>query len=75
LIARDGKPHWSIEAHLLDNLRMVQTGSKDKPPKPHPMRPTGEKRRRDTPDRQRKLAAARNRARARRRAIEAGEIT
>lgn len=61
---------WSIEAHLLDDLRMVWTGSKDKPAKPHPARP---KPRSATPD-PRKIAAARRRRDARRKAIEAGEI-
>ena len=74
-VARDGKPHWSLEAHLLDNLRMVQTGTKDKPAKPHPSRPTGQKRPAITPERRRKIADARRRAQERRRAIEAGEIT
>ena len=37
-IPRGGRPHWSIEAHLLDNLRMVQTGTKEKPAEPHPLR-------------------------------------
>jgi hypothetical protein len=72
---RLGKPHWSLEAHLLDDIRMVWTGTKDKPAKPHPARPTGKRRRAVTPDRRRKLAEARRRAHERRRAIEAGEIT
>ena len=73
---RGGKLHWPLEAHLLDDLRMVWTGSKDKPAKPHPSRPVGQKRRRvDSPERRRKLADARRRAHQRRLAIEAGEIT
>lgn len=33
------QPAWSIEAHLLDDLRMVLTSSEKKPAKPHPDRP------------------------------------
>lgn len=65
---RDG-PDWTLEAHLLDDLRLALTGSK-----PHPTRPVG-KPRVETPERQRRLAAARRRLQARRQAIEAGEIT
>lgn len=36
---RDGKPDWSLEAHLLDDVRMALVGSKEKPAKPHPLRP------------------------------------
>lgn len=65
-VARDGKPHWSLEAILLDTLRMALTGTKERPAKPHPLRPTGPSRRQDSPERRRKLAAARRRARERR---------
>lgn len=61
---------WSIEAHLLDDLRMVWTGSKDKPAKPHPDRPRPKPMTSDP----KKLAAARRRRDARRKAIESGEI-
>lgn len=65
------QPSWSIEAQLLDDLRMAMTGSKDKPAKPHPSRP------KPTPPQAdpRKLAAARRRRDERQRAIEAGLIT
>lgn len=65
-LARGGKPHWSIEAHLLDQLRMAMTGSKKNPAKPHPQRPTGKPRRKYDPDRPRKIAAAKRRAAERR---------
>lgn len=74
-IARDKEMHWSVEAQLLDDLRMVWTGTKDKPAKPHPKRPTPGRARRKDPARARKLADAKRRARERRRAIAAGEIT
>lgn len=68
LILRDGLPHWSLEAHLLDDLRITTTGSKKNPSKPHPMRPDGKKKRRrpDDPTRKRKVAAAKRRAAERR---------
>lgn len=74
-LERGGKPHWPLEAHLLDDLRLSLTGSKEKPPKPHPLRPKPGARRKVTPERARKIAAARKRARERRRQIEAGELT
>jgi hypothetical protein len=60
-IHRDG-PEWSVEAHLLDDLRMLWSGTKDKPAKPHPMRPkpVGPGNR---PERQSKIRAARARMR------------
>jgi hypothetical protein len=73
-LARDGKPHWSIEAQLLDDLRVSLTGSKDRPSRPHPARPKPSTQPRETPERRRKLAAARRRARERRRLIDAGLI-
>lgn len=73
-IARDGDLHWSIEAHLLDDLRMVLSGDGKKPSKPHPSRPKPGRRKVITPERARKLAAARRRAQERRRKREAGEL-
>lgn len=73
--ARDGAPHWSVEAHLLDDLRIVLTGSKEKPASPHPMRPKPRSDRANPARRAKQLAAARDRLRERRRRIEAGEIT
>lgn len=69
-----GHNHWSTEAHLLDELRMTLVGTKKKPAKPHPQRP---RRTKKAPDakRRRQLEAGQHRAAARRRAIEAGEIT
>lgn len=67
---RDGAAHWTVEAHLLDELRMTLTGSEKEPAKPHPERPQpGRAARRNDPERQRKLAAARKRARDRRRRL------
>lgn len=58
-VGRKGKPHWTIEAHLLDDLRLATTGSKDKPSKPNPSRPKpGPKRAKNLGPR---LAAARRR--------------
>lgn len=73
--ARGGEAHWSIEAHLIDDLRVAMTGSKEKPSKRHPARPRPDRRVKQTPERMRKIAAAKRRARERRRLIEAGEIT
>lgn len=67
---RGGEPHWTVGDHLLDDLRMAQTGSKKHPAKPHPQRPLGSKK---TVNPQ-ALAAGRRRRAARRRAIEAGDI-
>lgn len=72
-IARNEEPHWSVEAHLLDDLRMWLTTSKKSPAKPHPRRPSGGPRPAD-PERLRLLAAGRARARRRREQIAAGEI-
>lgn len=74
-VLRGGKPHWTLEAMLLDNLRMSLTGTKEKPAKPHPMRPRPQPHRRQTPERKRKLADARRRRHERQRRIDAGEIT
>lgn len=64
-ILRELKPHWSVEAHLLDELRMALVGSKKNPPKPHPQRPRPGPPR-ISPERRRKIAATRERARLRR---------
>lgn len=72
-LGRDGKPHWSIEAHLLDDLRMAMTGTKEKPAKPHPGRPQGGNQQRRI--NRRAFRAAQRRAAERRAAIAAGEIT
>ena len=74
-IQRGPVPHWSLEAHLLDDLRLSLTGSKEKPPKPHPLRRQAKPAKRPSPERRKKLAEARRRAHERRLAIEAGEIT
>lgn len=37
--ALDHGPEWSIEAHLLDDLRMAMTSTKKKKADPHPARP------------------------------------
>lgn len=74
-IGRDG-PRWSVEAHLLDDVRMWLMrlcGAEIKDIKPHPQRPIGAKP--IDPARQKKLADARRRAKERRRRIAAGEIT
>lgn len=77
----NGRQVWRLEHHLLDDLRMlVEQLWTDKTHKarPAPGRPTGAPTTRpkhwDTPERRRKLAEARARARARRAAIEAGEL-
>ncbi len=64
---------WSLEAQLIDDVRMALTGSKEHPPQPHPQRPTGKKRRHQP--RQEVIADARRRSRERERQIAAGEIT
>lgn len=63
-LVRDGRAHWSIEAHLLDELRMLWTEK----PKPHPQRPRLHAKQ-PTPERRAKLAAARHRAADRRRRL------
>lgn len=73
LAQRDGKPHWSVEAHLIDDLRMSMTGTKDRPAQRHPARPKPSPKT-HTPERQRRIAAARRRAADRRRRIESGEL-
>lgn len=74
-IGRDG-PHWTLEAHLLDDLRqwvMALCGVEAKRIKPHPQRPQSA--RSNDPAREAKLADARRRAAERKRKIAAGEIT
>lgn len=76
-LLRGGRMHWSLEAHLLDEVRIASNpGTKERPAKPHPSRPKpSDAPRKMTPERRRKIADARRRAHERRRAIEAGEIT
>lgn len=69
---RDGRQHWSLEAHLLDNLRMAQTGSKKKPAKPMPGRFAEHFK--PSADREKARAAAVERARKREADIAAGLI-
>lgn len=66
------KPYWTVEAHLIDELRMTLVHSKKNPAKPHPDRPTGTVR--VDPERAKKLAAGRRRARIRKERIASGEI-
>jgi hypothetical protein len=63
---------WSIEAHLLDDVRMALVHTKKRAAQAHPARPTGRIKRALDPIR---LAAARRRRRLRQRAIERGDIT
>lgn len=65
-IHRGHKPRWSLEAHLLDDLRMVWTGTEKKPATPHPQRPKPDTTRKDSPERRRKIADARRRQKERR---------
>jgi hypothetical protein len=80
-VLNDDRVPWRLEHHLLDDIRLVieavNTDPKKHKPKPAPDRPDGKaaKPRRDSPERRRKLAAARLRARERRRAKAAGELT
>jgi len=76
-----GRSVWRLEHHQLDDLRMVieavMTDRKKHKPRPNPDRPDGKaaaRRKRDTPQRRRKLADARRRARERRARKEAGEL-
>lgn len=63
-LQRDGQLDWSIEAHLLDDIRITLADGKSKP---HPQRPKPSPKKRDeSPERRRKFADARRRARARR---------
>ncbi len=72
-LAQTEQFHWSLEAQLLDDVRMALTGSKEHPPKPHPQRP-GAKRELKQHD-PRRMADARRRSRERERQIAEGEIT
>jgi hypothetical protein len=75
-VLRGGEPRWSITDHLLDDVRMWLMGLAGvdaRKIKPHPQRPLPKKW--VDPAREKKFADARRRARERRRAIEAGEIT
>ena len=71
-LAQDGSMHWSLEAQLLDDVRMALTGSKQHPPQPHPQRPKAPSERK--PHDPRVVADARRRSRERERQIAAGEI-
>lgn len=71
LIERDGKPHWTLEAELIDTLRRALTSTKKGPAEPHPLRPKPQPKRM-TPERKRKLAAARARRAERLRMLEEG---
>jgi len=78
-IERDGQMWWSLEAHLLDDVRMtieaVNTEKGKPKPRPHPdRRKKAGKRKVTDAGRRRKLAAARRRARDRRRRREAGDL-
>lgn len=73
-VMRAGRSHWSIEAQLLDDLRISLTGSKERPSKPHPQRPRPQAKT-SSPERERKVQDARRRARDRRRLIDAGVLT
>lgn len=70
VVFREGAPYWSLEAHLLDNVRMALTGSEKQPSQPHPGRPFATAAsNKGGPERKRKIAAARGRARERRRQL------
>jgi len=64
---RGGREHWSLEAHLLDDLRMVWTGDEKHPPKPHPGRFPDMDEPAESGPTEAELAAARERAEAHRR--------
>lgn len=75
-IGRDG-PHWTLEAHLLDDVRILLLallGAEKKDLQPHPQRPKAAKKPVD-PVAVKKRAEARERAAERDRQIAAGEIT
>lgn len=72
--SRDGAAWWSVEAHLLDDLRIALTFDGKQVPKDHPSRPRQPRDTQRNPERSRRLAEARRRARERQAAIEAGEI-
>lgn len=75
LRATTGRMQWSLSDHLLDDLRRtleMVNGAKN--PKPHPLRDTSTAKRM-TPERAKRLATAKRRARARRAALQSGEIT
>lgn len=66
-LARGDKPYWSLQAHLLDDLRMTLVHTDKHPARPHPLRPVPQlRRRKDTPQRRQKIAAARQLQRERR---------
>lgn len=61
-LSGDG-PHWSLEAVLLDDLRMAMTSSKKHPAKPHPLRKKAVQATRRKPDENRRKAFLRSAAR------------
>lgn len=72
---RDGKAHWSLEAHLLDDVRTTFAAAwseKGHTPKPHPERPLAGRKPAADPGR---VAEIKRRARRRRERIACGEIT
>jgi hypothetical protein len=72
--ATTGHQPWTLTDHLLDDLRRtLEAVNGVKKPKPHPLRTTKQPKKVD-PKRRQRLQAARRRARARRGAIERGEI-
>lgn len=65
---------WTIEAHLLDDIRRQLAASKENPrPKPSPGR-FRKPPRTHSPERQKKLRDARRRARERQRLIDSGQF-
>ena len=78
-IAQLEKPWFSVEAHLLDDLRMTLVAAntdpkKSGPPEPHPMRPQPSRHPKGDPEFEKKLAAARRYNRDRKRRIARGEL-
>lgn len=63
-----GGPGWSVNDYLTADVFHANSG------KPHPARPSGKSAVVESPERRRKVRDARRRARARRKAIERGEI-
>lgn len=71
-LSRDGRPHWPITAHVLDDLRIAMTSTKDHPTKPYPTRFPPK---RVSGQLRRKIQDGRRRRRDRQAQIDAGEIT
>lgn len=77
-IAQLDGPYWTIEAHLLDDTRMLLENvntKKEHEPKVHPSRPQPSRHPQNEPEFEKQLAKARRYARDRRRRIAAGELT